>query len=139
MDWIQLAYLSEASAQFDQEGLVELVAAANRHNTNVGVTGALYFGGGRFLQILEGDQRSVLPLYARILEDPRHARIHLITIRPIHEPAFPEWGMGMVTGAVNEDLPLADLEPASGEYWVDTAATDLVKWFRNELTRDSNG
>jgi hypothetical protein len=133
MEMVQLAYVSEASTELDHQQLVELVAQANRKNSARGVSGALYYGAGRFLQIVEGEQVEVMPLYARILQDDRHGRVRLLCVRPIRQRAFPEWGMAIVDGVGSDSSSLLEEGGELESGWSERDAVDLIKWFRDEL------
>lgn len=53
----------------------EMVAAANKKNSQEDVTGILLFNGTHFFQLLEGPEESVFKLYNRICEDDRHYNV----------------------------------------------------------------
>ena len=80
---LQIVYLSRAQ-ELSAARLAELVARSSQRNQQIGVTGALYYGGGFFVQAIEGGDSSVMRLYARILDDPRHEEVQLLTVLRIH-------------------------------------------------------
>src|ERR1700734_2023146 len=71
-DIFSLLYLSEGSVPFSQADLRELLRKANENNSKLGITGLLLFKGENFLQVLEGERETVLALYKKITQDPRH-------------------------------------------------------------------
>ena len=91
MSLLQLIYLSQETAPLTSRELTELVAHSSRANEPRRITGALYYGGGLFIQAIEGYQSDVLRLYTKILDDPRHEDVELIAIRPIKERSFAAW------------------------------------------------
>ena len=93
---LRLIYTSRATVAFDEAAVDDLLVKARRNNYDTGVTGALSFNHGHFLQVLEGPETEVLPLYARILHDRRHRECVIIAIHLIHERLFPNWSMGHV-------------------------------------------
>lgn len=71
-----------------------IVALAKRANAQVGITGTLLCTGAYFVQTLEGDNRAVAALLARISRDRRHDLIAVIENREIARRAYPAWAMG---------------------------------------------
>ena len=59
---IQLTYASRTSKTLVPTDLAAILAASQRNNARVGVTGALCLANGIFLQQLEGDRSSVSQL-----------------------------------------------------------------------------
>lgn len=88
-----IAYMSTASADFGETALLQLLEQARGFNERLGVTGVLMYGGGRFVQILEGCPSVVRPLYARIERDPRHGRLEKLADGPIARREFARWHM----------------------------------------------
>ena len=91
---ISLAYVSASSATISSSDIVELVVQSRANNTRLGVIGALLSHRGRFVQILEGDEATVLRLYRTISRDPRHGDIHELSRQAIQARQFPQWTMG---------------------------------------------
>lgn len=54
----------------------------------------LLYMDGNFMQLLEGDKRVVLDLYATIKADPRHHGLIEILEGEIEKPTFVDWSMG---------------------------------------------
>lgn len=94
MSLIRLVYLSAASNDFSQKELNELLEISCRNNEANNITGMLLYRDGDFLQILEGEQDSVLSTYNRIHKDPRHHGLLQLDKSEIHERGFPKWSMG---------------------------------------------
>lgn len=89
-----LIYTSRAVVNLSAEIVSEIADNAARRNKEVGVTGLLVCGGGRFLQVLEGDRRELTQLYARIAADPRHCDCQILLEEAHVRRRFPEWHMG---------------------------------------------
>ncbi len=96
MALLQVIYTSRATVPLNDVELRKMVAAASRRNRGSNITGMLYCADDAYLQVLEGDEKEVLALYADILNDARHKNIHTVVIRPIEERSFPNWAMGLV-------------------------------------------
>jgi hypothetical protein len=68
----QLLYVSNAARDIAPRALDAILSASRANNVLLGITGLLLHIDGGFLQILEGDERAVRELYARIAADRRH-------------------------------------------------------------------
>ena len=95
---LQLVYVSAASVDFSDSDLDRLLEGARSNNSSLDVTGVLLFVDGTFLQVLEGEPRSVRSLYAAILQDTRHTNAMILAERSIDERNFGDWSMGFVRG-----------------------------------------
>ena len=90
----QLLYVSNTALEIGLNDLDQVLTASRRNNAMMGITGLLLFIDGGFLQILEGEERAVRELYARIANDPRHRNARLMLDREVPARAFPDWSMG---------------------------------------------
>lgn len=77
----------------------KMLATARRRNPEADVTGALLFNEDWFVQLLEGDEASVMATYNRIALDPRHEEVELLVTRTMPARLFPDWSMGFVGDA----------------------------------------
>ena len=102
---LQLVYASAATPQFSPDDLLGILRVSRRNNTAVGVTGALLYSGGNFMQVLEGPEGRVIGTFQRIQKDPRHRGLLVMLRQTIEERQFPEWSMGFRTldGLDDED------------------------------------
>ena len=100
-------YCSRASTGVDGEELSLLLRQCRSHNGDAGITGMLCFSEGLFIQVLEGGRSAVNQLYQRILRDPRHHDVQLISRQPVAERRFPQWSMAFSSYASlnNDNLP----------------------------------
>jgi hypothetical protein len=77
------------------------------------------YGGGIFLQAIEGGRMAVSELYGHIQKDPRHKDVVLLHYEEISERRFGGWTMGQVNVArINTSILLkyserAELDPYS--------------------------
>ena len=94
---IQLTYASRTSKTLVPEDLTAILAASQRNNARVGVTGALSLANGIFLQQLEGDRIAVNQLYHRILADSRHRDPAILDFSEITSRKFTQWSMGSLS------------------------------------------
>jgi hypothetical protein len=91
---IRLVYLSVATKEMSNDDLLFLLEQSREKNKKVQITGMLLYGGGNFLQMLEGDEKEVRNLYEKILLDERHKDCFLIEEIKISERTFGAWSMG---------------------------------------------
>ena len=94
---IQLTYASRISKMLAPDDLKGILAASQRNNQRVGITGALCLSSGIFLQQLEGDRTAVNTLYHRILLDPRHRDPAILDFSEIAARKFTQWSMGSLS------------------------------------------
>ena len=76
---------------------IEAILTQSRHcNPASGITGILCYGGGIFLQAIEGGRMAVSELYGHIQRDARHKDVVLLDYEEISERRFGGWTMGQV-------------------------------------------
>ena len=68
------------------------------NNARVGVTGALMFMSGVFVQLLEGPSDAVESVFERICRDTRHRRLVLLDYSATDRRVFPDSGMATFEG-----------------------------------------
>ncbi|MGB4061343.1 MAG: BLUF domain-containing protein [Burkholderiaceae bacterium] len=93
---IRLLYVSRAVDKNDKAAIDAILASARSHNPENGITGVLCYGGGIFLQAIEGGRSAVNELYAHIIRDDRHTAVQLLHYEEITERHFGGWTMGQV-------------------------------------------
>ena len=93
---VRLLYVSRAADPQNTEATDAILTQSRSHNPACGITGILCYGGGIFLQALEGGRSAVNELYAHILKDPRHKDVVLLSYEEISERNFGGWTMGLV-------------------------------------------
>ena len=94
---ISIAYVSAATHPMSEEEIAGILTTSRVNNHAHGLTGALLYHGGRFVQILEGPETEVHERFALISADPRHRGVQLMRETVIVERLFPEWTMGFRT------------------------------------------
>lgn len=92
----QLIYLSRATRPMTPGDLDSIRAVSTKFNSLHGLTGALFYVGGNFMQILEGGATAVTSLYNRIRTDPRHRDCNIVWLGPLERRLFPDWSMTVV-------------------------------------------
>jgi len=107
-EMLSVAYVSSATSKLSQEELIELMHLIREKNPKVGVSGMLLYCEGHFMQVIEGPEEKVMPLYETIQADPRHDRVVTLFEETIEERRFKEWTMGL------RQLTARELEQVSG-------------------------
>lgn len=91
---VQLVYTSSATRLLSQDALMDLLAHSRARNVADGLTGALVYCDGTFMQALEGPAAAVEATYARIGRDGRHRDATLLLREESAARQFPDWAMG---------------------------------------------
>ncbi len=101
----QIVYVSSARDLLSHDDLLGVLRVSRRNNAAVGVTGALLYTDGNFMQVLEGPREAVMETFDRIERDARHRGVLVMLRQEIEEREFPEWSMGFRTldGLAPED------------------------------------
>ena len=92
---VRLLYASRA-VDPRPEMIDSILAQSRQFNPSTGITGILCYGGGIFLQAIEGGRMSVSELYGHIQRDRRHKDVVLLHYEEISERRFGGWTMGQV-------------------------------------------
>ena len=79
---VRLLYASRA-VDTSPEAIESILNQARQHNPEMGITGILCYGGGIFLQAIEGGRVDIDRLLRRLLVDPRHSGLRILVDTPI--------------------------------------------------------
>jgi hypothetical protein len=88
-----LVYISQAQENMTLTTLVVLLMQARALNERHQVTGALVYGDGQFMQVMEGEEAVVKDLYARVAQDARHYNVRTLAEGPLATRSFAQWSM----------------------------------------------
>lgn len=88
-----IIYLSRATRPLNDNELTTLLTQAREANAQQNITGALVYGDGQFMQIIEGEEATLAMLYARLLQDERHGQVFKFADKPILQRSFADWSM----------------------------------------------
>ncbi|MFV0681604.1 BLUF domain-containing protein [Ottowia sp.] len=101
---VRLLYASRATDSH-AAAIQDILGTARQHNQAQGITGILVYGGGVFMQAIEGGRQAISDLYGTIQRDPRHKDVVLLHYEEIVERRFGAWTMGLVdVGRVNASV-----------------------------------
>ncbi|WP_394756450.1 BLUF domain-containing protein [Rhodoferax sp.] len=95
---VRLLYASRAT-DTSLAAIEAILLQSRQHNPECGITGILCYGGGIFLQAIEGGRMAVSELYGHIQKDVRHKDVMLLHYEEITERRFGGWTMGQVNMA----------------------------------------
>jgi Sensors of blue-light using FAD len=113
---VRLLYASRA-VDPSPDVIDDILGQSRQFNPTCGITGILCYGGGIFLQAIEGGRAAISDLYGHILRDPRHKDVVLLHYEEITERRFGGWTMGQVNvSRINTNILLkyserAELDP----------------------------
>ena len=104
----RIVYVSRALATTGPREVYDIVRVASNRNAELGLTGALIFLDGYFLQVIEGLSSPLHERFAIIAADTRHTEVSVRLTTKIDAPAFPETWMALRQGdAILEATKLA--------------------------------
>ncbi|GAB1385872.1 BLUF domain-containing protein [Melaminivora sp.] len=92
---VRLLYVSRA-VDTSPSAIEAILTQSRQHNPASGITGVLCYGGGIFLQAIEGGRKAVSELFGHIQCDKRHRDVELLAFEEISERRFGGWTMGQV-------------------------------------------
>ncbi len=92
---VRLLYASRA-VDTSGDAIEAILSESRQSNPLCGITGILCYGGGIFLQAIEGGRMAVSDLYGHIQKDVRHRDVVLLHYEEISERRFGGWTMGKV-------------------------------------------
>ena len=121
---VRLLYASRA-VDTSTEAIDAILTQSRNSNPLCGITGILCYGGGVFLQAIEGGRMPVNELYGHIQKDVRHKDVVLLHYEEITERRFGGWTMGQVNlSKVNPSTLLKYSEkPSRDPYGMSGAAS----------------
>ena len=126
----QIIYSSAASTPMELDGLEDILEHAQGSNATRGITGALVYADGFFLQILEGEKAAVESLMQRIEKDLRHETVVILLSGEIPAASFSDWRMAYVSATPEQVAQWAGLN-------VDSKLPQVWENLRQNPTRAS--
>ena len=96
--YIRLSYASTTNSQPStiRQDLINILDEAQQHNAAHHICGVLFYGSNYFFQCLEGEKQAVDLLYAKIIKDPRHKNVVLLSYEKVDTPRFSNWNLKYV-------------------------------------------
>lgn len=90
----QLVYVSNRKPSCTEAEIEKILASCKKNNPTLNITGVLLYSDTKFIQLVEGDAKTIMSLYEKIKTDPRHGNPMMISYGPIQQKSFPSWHMG---------------------------------------------
>jgi hypothetical protein len=100
---LQIGYFSTAVLQQDATVVHNILTTARRNNRHDQITGLLVAGSNRYLQVIEGPDRSVQALYNKIVADDRHRGVAQFSRKHITQRDFGSWAMAFRRPDVSDE------------------------------------
>jgi len=122
---LQIIYSSESSTPMQMDELEDILQQARVNNATAGITGALIYVDGVFLQILEGEADTVRALMARIAKDLRHETVTVLKEADIPAAVFNDWKMAYVSAT-----------PAQVAQWIGLSGATAIPEILTDLRQD---
>lgn len=123
----QIIYSSEATTPLQSDDLEELLAHTGTRNGIQGISGALVYADGIFLQIIEGDRPKLQALMAGISKDLRHENVTILREGEIPIAKFSSWNMAYIGATPEETARWAGIGAACGKGGAGSDAGDNLR------------
>jgi hypothetical protein len=109
----QLVYSSDATTPMQAEDLETMLTLARKANAEKGITGALVYIDGVFLQVLEGEAAVLKRLMAKITRDVRHEAVSVLQEGEVPAAVFGDWDMAYLSASPQQIAQWAGLPGAT--------------------------
>ena len=93
----QLTYISEPFPWINIADIHDILHTSRRYNSENEITGCLIYSKKIFIQLLEGDQNVIDPLYQRIEKDKRHFNVEVLYTSNTDKRIFSKWAMAYLS------------------------------------------
>jgi hypothetical protein len=98
----QIIYSSHSTTPMQMDDLEDLLEHAQASNATQGITGALVYVEGAFLQVLEGDKAGLQKLMVKISRDLRHETVVVLREGDVPTAIFSGWNMAYVSATAEQ-------------------------------------
>ena len=92
----QVVYISQATRDFTEADLDELVKVSDNNNRKHGITGAMLYLENAFIQVIEGEDSDIAQLLKNLYADTRHRDIRIVSDSVVPARNFQNWSMGII-------------------------------------------
>ena len=101
----RLIYKSRSPSAIDWDTVRNILHTSEQHNKEDQLSGVLLASRTHFMQVIEGPFENVNSTFMRIVKDPRHNDIQLVSFGIIDARIFTDWAMrGIGIFDLNKDL-----------------------------------
>lgn len=91
-----LIYTSHAVQDCNKTMLMNILNTSIKNNAQNAITGVLIYREKKFIQLLEGQEKTITDLYQRIEQDKRHTNCEILHSSHIAERNIEQWSMGFL-------------------------------------------
>ncbi len=95
-----------------REDVYAILASSERNNAAADVTGVLLFDQDHVVQVLEGGRLAVCATFARILNDPRHQDVRIVSCVDARARMFAAWRMRHISRREADQVDLLRFSPS---------------------------
>lgn len=110
-----LSYASNQADDLTSSDLREILEVARSTNEKNDVTGLLLHRDKSFMQVLEGDEKTVKDLYSQIAGDARHKDVEILFSEPVEKREFSDWSMAFTE---LDDVTISEI-PGFSDFLID--------------------
>ncbi len=121
-----IAYVSSATLPMSLADLESILARSRGRNAADGVSGALIYSDGSFVQYIEGPQAGLEATWARIQNSRLHRQIIELLDEPVAVRSFADWHMGYTEVTRQQLRALCDARWRIARTASETGAAGLV-------------
>jgi hypothetical protein len=104
MSFRRLIYVSHAVGEGGKDALSDILRQSRANNGLNGVSGVLWAGGRRYLQVLEGSPGGVAEVFAKIASDPRHEQVRIVSDTEQPQRQFGGWTMASLSPGASDPV-----------------------------------
>lgn len=101
----QLIYKSTPATEVSESLLLEILNKSQANNAEQKISGVLIYRNQQYFQLLEGREKQVRSIFAKIRQDERHRNVEVLLDQTCAERLMPAWAMGF-----NQENPTSLLE-----------------------------
>lgn len=115
----RLLYYSTVTNIRGIDEIKEILEKSKVNNSELSITGMLFFDEKYFIQVLEGDRKAVSEMMLKISKDERHKDVVFVDISEVSERKFGGWemvyagGMGIDNDVLMRFSPERKFDPDS--------------------------
>lgn len=133
----RLAYVSDCVLPEELDVLTleitQILERASRQNAANDVTGALFYSGGYFCQVMEGDPDYLQDLFDRIQRDRRHRDCKVVLFEPIEHRAFGDWHMAFAGLELRTSIEIEGILKSPAAINTDQKGRDVIDFLLGKV------
>ena len=113
-----ITYMSDYSGNDNtvKQDLADITKVAKVQNALRQITGVLFYTEGKFLQVVEGEEKFLRQLMYNIENDNRHANLTYLIDTPIEKRGFYDWNMDSFNFANGQKFNVDNMQALSKSF-----------------------